>query len=739
MSKARSTTDAARKIVRQTKKGKRSIPVKKSGGKLIGSGKTSPKDGSKGGYAVGDKHSAPSGGISAEVGTDKTPIKFEGGEVVINAADVADPTLREFDGKMMTNKQILSKINSKRGVSFADGGDLTIFLHKKKMYNVGGKLMHGRQVIEYCGCGCKHELEKGGDVKNTRKNISLSDLTNRNADNSSHYQHYKRGGMMAKGGKVKSIADMTTDEFLLSLQKLRKFVPSMQINSLVDISRGEEREYAVEIMQRLLHTFETMPKTYQTERQETNEKVIYLHYFYGGMDWYIVERDSEPVQYQAFGYANLADDDNAEWGYISIVELMQTNKVELDFHWTPITFGQLKGNKEEKEVRIASEQIIYPTQTNEEEDDIDKDYNPNMGKLLKELFERYYSHGIKERYSIQGYSFDGMHLHLTFDKGEGGLDLSRKGRPESYSPNNYERLKELRMLLIQLQGKPHDAALDFLARIFKSMNEEIATTAPANKQQSTITPAQQGDINARIRSLVKEKGTDRGKYSADELALLKLYEGMGAEKKTSTDARILDQFFTPMDIIAKMWGIAFKHGFTWSNTKRLEPAVGSGRFLSFIPADASGYTRAYDVDETCATICKVLYPNMDVRHGSFEQEFFKGKRHIGMAGADTQFDLVIGNPPYREYVSEYAPLGEKDATGASTFEMYFIGRGVDVLKPGGLLIYIIPNTFLSNSSKYNDFKEKLARKADLIDAYRLPNGVFGNTDVGTDIIVLRKK
>jgi len=52
---------------------------------------------------------------------------------------------------------------------------------------------------------------------------------------------------------------------------------------------------------------------------------------------------------------------------------------------------------------------------------------------------------------------------------------------------------------------------------------------------------------------------------------------------------------------------------------------------------------------------------------------------------------------------------------------------------------LIPNSFMSNDNKYNPFKEKLAQKADLVDGYRLPNGVFGNTDVGTDIIVLRKK
>ncbi len=145
------------------------------------------------------------------------------------------------------------------------------------------------------------------------------------------------------------------------------------------------------------------------------------------------------------------------------------------------------------------------------------------------------------------------------------------------------------------------------------------------------------------------------------------------------------------------------------------------------------------MDETCYLLCKVLFPDFDIRHGSFEEMFFRGRRHIGLVGVTEEFDLVIGNPPYRKYTSEWAPLGEMEATGAFTFDMYFIMRGVDVLKKGGLLVMIIPNTFMSNGNKYNDFKERLAAKADLIDGYRMPNGIFGNTEIGTDIIVLRKK
>jgi tRNA G10 N-methylase Trm11 len=187
-----------------------------------------------------------------------------------------------------------------------------------------------------------------------------------------------------------------------------------------------------------------------------------------------------------------------------------------------------------------------------------------------------------------------------------------------------------------------------------------------------------------------------------------------------------------------MWGLALQYGFKFPGSRILEPAVGSGRFLQFIEPGVTQVV-AYDVDEVAVSICRVLFPAYDIRSGSFEQMFFRGNRHVGTAGIDDLFDLVITNPPYREYASEYAPLGEREATGADTFEAYFIMRGVDVLKRGGLLVMIIPNTFLANKHKYNDLKNKLNEKAELLAAYRLPNGVFGNTEVGTDIIVLKKR
>lgn len=62
-----------------------------------------------------------------------------------------------------------------------------------------------------------------------------------------------------------------------------------------------------------------IPQLYATEGQPLLDKMIHLHFFIGGCDWYIAEYDGEET---FFGYAILHGDlDNAEWGYVSFEEL----------------------------------------------------------------------------------------------------------------------------------------------------------------------------------------------------------------------------------------------------------------------------------------------------------------------------------------------------------------------------------------------------------------------------------
>ena len=82
-----------------------------------------------------------------------------------------------------------------------------------------------------------------------------------------------------------------------------------------------------------------IPGLYETESVALEEKTIFKRYEIKsiGFYWLISELDSD--QNLAFGYANLNDDEMAEWGYISIAELLE-NGASLDRDWKPCKFQE---------------------------------------------------------------------------------------------------------------------------------------------------------------------------------------------------------------------------------------------------------------------------------------------------------------------------------------------------------------------------------------------------------------
>ena len=83
---------------------------------------------------------------------------------------------------------------------------------------------------------------------------------------------------------------------------------------------------------------ERIPKLYQTEDTALKDKLIHLHCFIGGCDWYIAEYDGDDL---FWGYTILkGDHQNAEWGYISFKELQEVKikgwlevDCELEEYW----------------------------------------------------------------------------------------------------------------------------------------------------------------------------------------------------------------------------------------------------------------------------------------------------------------------------------------------------------------------------------------------------------------------
>jgi hypothetical protein len=73
-----------------------------------------------------------------------------------------------------------------------------------------------------------------------------------------------------------------------------------------------------------------LPGLYQTEYIPLMDKLIHLHFFIGGCDWYIAEASDDIL----WGFVIINNDyRNAEWGYVSLNELkaVKVGWVEIDF------------------------------------------------------------------------------------------------------------------------------------------------------------------------------------------------------------------------------------------------------------------------------------------------------------------------------------------------------------------------------------------------------------------------
>jgi hypothetical protein len=150
-----------------------------TGGVLVGKreGQTIIHDkGTLSGYLVGKTHAE--GGIKAVNKSTGQPLEMQGGEVVITAPAVSDQTKNEFNGKMMTNREILSQINvNGGGVAFAkDGMEIPKKINRTgASYNYGGQTMTDHEIYKYITGGGIAEDFSIRDIANIHQ-VPLAEL-----------------------------------------------------------------------------------------------------------------------------------------------------------------------------------------------------------------------------------------------------------------------------------------------------------------------------------------------------------------------------------------------------------------------------------------------------------------------------------------------------------------------------------------------------------------------------------
>ena len=208
----------------------------------------------------------------------------------------------------------------------------------------------------------------------------------------------------------------------------------------------------------------------------------------------------------------------------------------------------------------------------------------------------------------------------------------------------------------------------------------------------------------------------------------RLQELLGEGAFDSARQTVLNAHYTDLDIVAAIWEALGQFGFAGGRV--LEPSAGVGHFLGAMPEDVARRSQmhAVEIDRVSGRILQALYGHEARVHiAGLEKCRFP----------DGWFDLVVGNVPFGKYT---VPCSLHKPYSAESIHNYFLGRSLDLVRPGGLVAIITSTYFLD--SEREAFRRYIAARARLLGAIRLPRGAFrqcAGTVVSTDILFFQRR
>lgn len=305
------------------------------------------------------------------------------------------------------------------------------------------------------------------------------------------------------------------------------------------------------------------------------------------------------------------------------------------------------------------------------------------------------------------------------------LENSKTQNKKDYSLEEYWKNSASSMTMQDVKdGKVHIINID------KKERENVRSNL---QSQDIAVPRTKSDLR-KIREQCREilKKPDSEITEADKKILSQYEGGGGLNENNRTNSEVLNAFYTPDNLIEKVWELV--DAYAPDAKTVLEPSAGVGKFANNRPDNK--FTM-HELNKTSARINKILHPEADVIQGAFQKQFLDdGERFLKIGYEQPKHDVVIGNPPYGKYNDKYKGLGE--GREFERYEEYFIARGLEALKDEkSVLAFVVPSGFLNTASDKQ--KSIIASKGEILDAYRLPEGTFSTTEVGTDILIMRKK
>lgn len=171
----------------------------------------------------------------------------------------------------------------------------------------------------------------------------------------------------------------------------------------------------------------------------------------------------------------------------------------------------------------------------------------------------------------------------------------------------------------------------------------------------------------------------------------------------------------------------------------LDPAAGMGVFGNMAKVSALGACNRLSVTSIEKDILTGILLN--ARRDDGDTVYVDSFEHFP-SGELGKYDLVATNVPFGA-IQVYDPAYSNSDNpvrreAARMIHRYYVLKGLDCLRNGGLLAYIITGNYINNDTE--QLREVL-KQARLVGAYRLANNLFreAGTEVGTDLLVLQKE
>ena len=264
-----------------------------------------------------------------------------------------------------------------------------------------------------------------------------------------------------------------------------------------------------------------------------------------------------------------------------------------------------------------------------------------------------------------------------------------------------------------------------------------------------------GFILNPIEDKTKWNKTDMVCYE-DTVKLVELLRENSADEKqfkrwlASLKASTLTAYYTPVEIPKVIFENTFGNGKSYCSTgaflpkTMLDPAAGMGAFAKMCLFVDTVYTG--NVRVTCFEKDILTAMMLKARASLVEENtkrwfvYCDGFEHFPDDELGT-YDLVSTNVPFGDIsvfddaYSNSALEVRRDA--AKMIHRYYVLKGLDCLREGGLLAYIITSNYINRDVEQLRYALQQSR---LIGAYRLANNLFkeNGTEVGTDLLVLQK-